>query len=50
MEYCPRGSLDVYLKNNKGFDEQSCRKYLAQVILGLEILHKNNLVHRVCIH
>lgn len=47
MEYCSQGSLDVYLKENHGFDEQTCRKYLAQVILGLEVLHKNNLVHRV---
>ena len=49
MEYCSQGSLDVYLKENHAFDEQTCRKYLAQVILGLEVLHKNNLVHRVWI-
>ena len=49
MEYFSQGSLDVYLKENHGFDEQTCRKYLAQVILGLEVLHKNNLVHRVWI-
>lgn len=47
MEYCSNGSLDLYLKENHGFDEESCQQFLAQIILGLEVLHDHNVIHRV---
>lgn len=41
------GSLDRELSHNRGFKEEDCKMFLAQVLLGLEVMHKNGIIHRV---
>ncbi|EAS02010.1 Serine/Threonine kinase domain protein (macronuclear) [Tetrahymena thermophila SB210] len=41
MEYCPGGELYTYLVNNKKFSIEVSRFIAAEVLLGLEYLHKS---------
>ena len=40
------GELSSILKQKGRFEEAEIRFYVAQIILGIEYLHENNLVHR----
>jgi len=47
IDYCPGGSLTNYIVNNKGnigIDEKV--KILLGIALGIQHLHKNNVIHR----
>ena len=49
-EYASRGDLSKiikrYKKNNRYFDEDTIKKYLFQICMGIDYLHKNNIMHR----
>ncbi|KAI3768989.1 hypothetical protein L6452_00085 [Arctium lappa] len=46
MEYAPGGTIaDVIKKNGGSLDECLIRSYTRQILLGLDHLHSNNLVH-----
>lgn len=44
-EKCSGGSLGSLLKKFDVFDESLIRKYIKQILLGLEQLHKLDMVH-----
>jgi serine/threonine protein kinase len=47
MEYCENGSLANMLKRfGKVFPEPLVKKYTSQVLLGLEYLHEQGVIHR----
>ena len=46
LEYCNGGSLSNLLKSFKKLNEQLIRKYLTQILKGVEYLHIHNIVHR----
>ncbi|KAI3810056.1 hypothetical protein L1987_19663 [Smallanthus sonchifolius] len=46
MEYAPGGSISDVIKEQGGcLDECLIRSYTRQILLGLDYLHSNNLVH-----
>ncbi|KAM7492716.1 hypothetical protein LguiA_035637 [Lonicera macranthoides] len=46
LEYMPGGSLSNVIKNQGGpIDENLIKLYTHQILLGLDYLHSNNLVH-----
>ena len=46
-QYCSGGDLGYHLRNVNGkFDEARARHYVAEVVLGLEVLHKVSLIYR----
>lgn len=46
MDYCPGGDLGEYLEEESRFAERRTKIYIAEVILALEELHKNNIIFR----
>ena len=47
LEYCRDGSLLTALKKFKKFDDETLiRKYVSQILDGLEYLHIHNIIHR----
>jgi serine/threonine protein kinase len=46
LEYCPGGDLGHILSQEKRFDEDRARIYLAEIILALEDLHKRDIIFR----
>jgi serine/threonine protein kinase len=49
MEFCKRGSLDVFLKRNHGkVDSKQLVKWCHHIALGMAYLHKQQVVHRDC--
>jgi serine/threonine protein kinase len=46
LEYCEGGDLCYHLRKQKKFNEETVKIIIAQLILALEILHKNNIVYR----
>jgi serine/threonine protein kinase len=46
MEYCPGGDLSEYLGLEKKFNEDKTRLYAAEIVLGLENLHKKGIIFR----
>ncbi|XP_031749756.1 serine/threonine-protein kinase N1-like [Xenopus tropicalis] len=46
MEYLPGGDLCHLLEHQGAFEESKAMFYTACVVLGLEELHRNNIVHR----
>ena len=46
LEYCRGGSLLSLLKIFTSFDENIIRKYITQILDGLEYLHIHNIIHR----
>ena len=47
MDYCRCGSLSSYIKGGNGLIEEELREVASCLLLGLEYLHSNNVVHRV---
>ena len=45
LEYCREGSLSKLLKTYT-LNENIIRKYISQILDGLEYLHANNIIHR----
>jgi len=48
FEYCDRGDLENYLKNQKGFmlSDQRIKKFIVEILLALEYLHSQSIIHR----
>ena len=50
MEYCGAGSMsDLMYKGRFQLKEEEIRLVIAQVLLGIAYLHKENKIHRVYI-
>ena len=45
MEYCSKGSLEVYLKNHQ-LDGKTIRDLLRGIASGMSHLHSQNVIHR----
>ena len=47
-EYCDRGDLDAFLRNQKGnwLSEYRIKKFIVETILAIDILHSKNIIHR----
>ena len=45
-EYCPGGDMRALLVNKKKIPENEARLYLAEIIVAIEELHKNGIIHR----
>ena len=46
LDYCPGGELFFYLQNIGRFKEETARFFAANVLLGLEALHREQIVYR----
>ena len=47
MEYLPRGDIYFYLKKKEFmFKEEIIRMLVAEIIVGLEILHAEGIIYR----
>lgn len=46
LDYWPGGELFFYIQHFQSFPENIARFYAANILLGLEELHKNNIVYR----
>ena len=46
MEYLNGGDCAALIKNMRGLPEQWAKKYIAEVVLGVEYLHEHGIVHR----
>ena len=46
LEYCRGGSLLTLLKTFRHFEENIIRRYISQILDGLEYLHCHNIIHR----
>lgn len=46
MEYMNGGDLATLLKNMGTMPDGWARRYIAEVIIGVDYLHKNGVVHR----
>ena len=46
MDYCPGGDLMNYLLNKDTLSEDEAKFYIAEIILGVENIHKNKCIHR----
>eukprot|EP01018_Ginkgo_biloba_P013697 Gb_22086 [translate_table: standard] len=45
LEYAPGGSITSLLENFGGFSERLVKIYTRQILLGLQYLHQNNIIH-----
>ena len=46
MDFLNGGELFYHLKREVRFSEDRTRFYSAEILLGLECLHKNNVIYR----
>lgn len=46
MEFIEGGSLATVIQKYGGVSEQLCARYVIQTLMGLEYLHKQNIIHR----
>lgn len=46
MEYIDGGDLRYHIGQRRRFTEQETKFFLANMIVGLEYLHKNKIIHR----
>ena len=46
IEHCPGGDLLSYFDMKDYLTEEEARFYIAEIILGVESLHKNKCIHR----
>ena len=46
LEYCSGGSLSKLLSTYKKLSEKIVKKYIKQILEGLEYLHAFNIIHR----
>ena len=46
IDYCPGGDLLNFLDNKDTLTEEEAKFYIAEIILGVDALHKNKCIHR----
>ena len=46
QELAEGGDLLQIIHNSKGFTEEECKFYAAEIIWGIEFLHKNKIIYR----
>ena len=46
MEFANKGSLSSLIKNVKPIPIETCRFFVAEIVLALEFLHGKNISHR----
>ena len=46
MEYASNGTLFNLVASKNGLSEKDAHKYFLQILYVLEMMHKNNIVHR----
>lgn len=46
MDYHAGGELFFHLRKNGFFTEKVCQFYLAEILIALEHLHNNGIIHR----
>lgn len=46
LEYCSGGSISKLLSTYKKLSEKIVKKYIKQILEGLEYLHALNIIHR----
>jgi serum/glucocorticoid-regulated kinase 2 len=46
MDLCTGGEIFFHLNRFKRFNEQQAMFYFSEILLGLEYLHKKNVVYR----
>lgn len=46
MEYLNGGDCAALIKNMRGLPEPWAKKYIAEVVLGVEYLHEHGIIHR----
>ena len=46
MDYCPGGDLSEYIHLEKRFNEDKCKLYAAEILLGIEELHRKGVIFR----
>ena len=44
MEYCAEGTIEEVAK--QGLPEGMVRKYTAEILIAINVLHENGIVHR----
>ena len=49
MEFAAGGELFNYIVKKKHLDDQDASYFFAQIINGIEYIHKNSIVHRLLI-
>jgi len=45
-EYCPGGDMRALLTLRQKFSEAEARLYLSEILVAIEELHKNGIIHR----
>ena len=45
LEYCNGGSLDTLIKKNTKFFYQTIHEWSKEMILAIDFLHCNNIIH-----
>ena len=46
LDYCPGGDLSYHLAQKLTFEEHEARFYIAELVLAIEHLHKNDILYR----
>jgi NIMA (never in mitosis gene a)-related kinase len=48
LDYCDKGDLDNYLKNQNGFKltEARIKRLIIEILLAIDYLHSNEIIHR----
>lgn len=46
MEYAEKGSLSGLIKSVRPIPIETCRFFIAEIVLALEFLHSKNISHR----
>jgi len=46
LDFCAGGELFFHLKKKRTFSEKKARFYLAEIVLAIEELHRNDVIYR----